>query len=355
MVGNTLFNTLLIDKLVIRADKDKLSIDPDSLVGKWQAVMAQHFPSNAYEIKTSWNMVRLIFTPTRYGNNADGITDTNLIMPLESELYSLFQELGFYDLDENDLKAFNVAEIHLTMNIPVKFLTSLYIRYLRNRNYKGFLAPIEEGSNNYTVTLSPLTRNNEQKDFTGTKKYLFYDKVQELLSKANLRDVFLRLPLSDEEINMLPNNAYNPETQALFLDKLNILRHEMQFAGTLSISYITRFLDKEAYETDKHLTLSTLLGLLNNGILFEALEAFYKRELEQKIFYNTPEPSEVRLNKYEQLLAELMKKESATHYLAMFKECDCEKSLKEVINKIQGADDNSLYAEMYRKFDLRKS
>lgn len=355
MGGNTLFNTLLIDKLVIRADKNKLTTNvADSLVEKWQAVMSQHFPSNAYEIKTSWNMVRLIFTPTRYGNNAEGITDTNLIMPLESEFYSLFQELGFYELDANDLKAFNVAEIHLTMNILVEHLAYLYIRYLKNRNYKGFLAPINEGSNNNTVTLAPLTRKNDEKDFTGTKKYVYYDKVQELKDKANLKEVFLRLPLTESEINMLPDSAYNPETQALFLDGLNILRHEMQFTGTLSISYITRFLDKEAYETDKHLTLLTLLRLLDNGILFEALEAFYKMELEQKIFYNTPEQSEIKLNKYEKLLAELMEKESATHYLAMFKECDYEKSLKEVINKIQGADDNCLYAELYRKFDLRK-
>lgn len=139
MVGNTLLNTLLIDKLVIRADKALLNTDTETLVNKWQTVMEQHFPANAYEIKTSWNMVRLIFTPTRYGNNADGITDTNLIMPLEAELRSLFQELGFYDLDENDLKAFNVAEIHLTMNILVESSTSLYLRYLKNRSYKGFL------------------------------------------------------------------------------------------------------------------------------------------------------------------------------------------------------------------------
>lgn len=354
MAGNTLFNTLLIDKLVIRADKDKLSVNTDFLVRKWQGVMAQHFPSNAYKIKTSRNMIRLIFTPTRYGNNIEGVTDTNLIMPLESELYSLFQGLGFYNLSENDLKAFNIGEIHLTMNILVEFLTSLYIRYLRNRNYKGFLSPIEEGSNDYTVTLAPLTRINEQKDFTGTMKYLFYDKVRELLSKANLRDVFLRLPLSDKEISMLHENAYNPQTQALWLDGLNILRHEMQFTGTLSISYITRFLDKEAYKADKHLTLSTLLRLLDNGILYDALEAFYKKELEQKIFYNTPELSRIELNKYEQLLAELMEKESATHYLAMYTECKHDKSLKEVIHKIQGADDNSLYAEMYQKFDLKK-
>lgn len=354
MRGNTLFNTLLIDKLVIRADKDKLKIDAEFLVNKWQAVMEQHFPANAYEIKTSWNMLRLIFTPTRYGNNTVGVTDTNLIMPLETELYSLFQELGFYELERNDLKAFNVAEIHLTKNILVESSTSLYLRYLKNKSYKGFLAPIEEGINNNTVTLTPLTRTNEEKDFIGTKKYVFYDKGQELKDKANLKEVFLRLPLTENEINMLPNNDYNPDTQALYLEGLNILRSEMQFTGTLSISYITRFLDEDAYKSDKHLTLLTLLGLLENGILYEALEAFYKKELEQKIFYNTPEPSEVKLNKYEQLLAELMEKESATFYLAMFKECNYEKSLKEVINKIQRVNDNSLYAEMYSQFDLRK-
>ena len=354
MLGNTLFNTLLIDKLVIRADKALLNTDTETLVNKWQTVMEQHFPSNAYKIKTSRNMVRLIFTPTRYGNNADGITDTNLIMPLEAELYSLFQELGFYDLDENDLKAFNVAEIHLTMNILVEHLPYLYLKYLKNRNYKGFLAPINEGSNNNTLILSPLTRTNKEKDFKGTKKYMFYDKVLELIDKANLREVFLRLPLSEKEINMLPDSAYNPNTQALYLEGLNILRTEMQFTGTSSISYITRFLDEEAYKADKHLTLSTLLRLLDNGILYEALVAFYKKELEQKIFYDSPETSKVKLNKYEQLLAELMEKESATYYLAMYKECNYEKSLKELINKIQGVDDNSLYAEMYRQFDLRK-
>ena len=178
MRGNTLFNTLLIDKLVIWADKDKLKIDAEFLVNKWQAVMEQHFPANAYEIKTSWNMLRLIFTPTRYGNNTVGVTDTNLIMPLETELYSLFQELGFYELERNDLKAFNVAEIHLTMNILVECLPYLYLRYLKSKSYKGFLSPIEEGSNNNTLILSPLTRTNEEKDFIGTKKYVFYDKGQ---------------------------------------------------------------------------------------------------------------------------------------------------------------------------------
>ncbi|MCM1266102.1 MAG: hypothetical protein NC200_07880 [Candidatus Gastranaerophilales bacterium] len=356
MAGNTLFNTLLIDKLVIRADKDKLSINPDSMVENWQEVMAEHFPSNAYEIKTSWNMVRLIFTPTRYGNNADGVTDTNLIMPLESELYRLFQELGFCDLSKNDLKAFNIGEIHLTMNILVDFSPYLYIKYLRNRSYKGSFEPIEEGSKHCTVILAPLTRNNEQKDITGAKKHLFYDKVLELFDKANLRNVFLRLPLTEKEINLLPENVYSPKTQGLWLDGLNILRHEIQLTGAGSIKYITRFLDEEAYKTDKHLTLLMLLKLLDNGILYDALEAYYKREMKQKIFYDKPESGEVKLNKYEQLLAELMRKESATHYLAMFKECDCKykDSLSEVFKKIYSADDNSLYAEMYRKFDLRK-
>lgn len=352
MAGNTLFNTLLIDKLIIKADIGKLNTDTASLVERWQTVMAQYFPSNAYKIKTSWNMVRLIFTPTRFGNNVEGVTDTNLIMPLESELYRLFQELGFYNLDKNDFKAFNVEEIHLTMNILMDCLVSLYINYLKNRIYKGFLSPIVEGSNNTSVTLAPLTRTNEQKDFTGTKKYVFYNKVQELIDKANLKEVFLRLPLTANEISMLPKKTYRKKSQVLFLEGLNILRLEMQFTGTLSISYLTRFLDEEAYKADKHLSLSTLLKLLENGILSETLEAFYKRELVQKFFYNTPEVSKVRLNKYEQLLAELLEKESATHYLAMFKECGYEKSLKEVINKIQNTDDNSLYAELYRKFDL---
>ena len=217
-----------------------------------------------------------------------------------------------------------------------------------------FLVPINEGTNNNTVTLTPLTRTNEEKDFIGTKKYVFYDKGQELKDKANLREVFLRLPLSEKEINLLSDSAYNPNTQALYLEGLNVLRSEMQFTGTLNISYITRFLDEEAYKADQHLTLSTLLRLLDNGILYEALEAFYKKELEQKIFYDFLETSKVKLNKYEQLLAELMEKESATFYLAMFKECNYEKSLKKVINKIQGVDDNSLYAEMYSQFDLRK-
>ena len=348
-MAGKLFNAILIDKLRFYADDELFkNLNTVDFVKNLEKVMSGYYPNNAYMTDTSRHRISLEFTPTRYRVNEEH-TDTNLIMPTEKELLNFFRELGFYNLPESIYNGFIVSKFHLTKNFYTKNTVPKYIKALGNRKYKGGIKPINNTSNstNTSLTLSTLKKNYDIDNIVGNKKIVFYDKVQNLKDKASLVDIYLREPLSIDDVKFLPKGAYSNNPPYLCLRNLHILRCELQYATSVKLKKISDFIFGTKNSHD--LRLGTLLDLLQEGKLYSTLENFYTKELSDNVFFDKPITTEIKLNKYEKLLAELIKCKSATRLIGMYKGSQKE-SLSRVLKKIQMADNsNSLYAELYRK------
>ncbi len=350
MVGNSLFETILIDKLQINIDE--LGID-DNFLDNIRNVLSTHYPTRAYTIKVSRGYFSLTFTPTRYFKNTfeQEATDTNLQIPTEQELYDLFVKLGFYDLDEEVLQEARIPKIHLTKNFYTKNTPPKYIEHLSTRSYKR-LKPIQRNSNstNSSLILAPLKKNTIKQDIIGDKKILFYDKVQELLDKASLKQVALKYPLSDDEISLLPKNAYNAETKELNLNNLHILRCELQYKYT-KLKGIANILSNK---TEDNISLYIFCELLKENQLYKLLDEAYTQELLKNIFYNKPSGNYNELNNYEKLLAELISRSDNDFLICLMhilQENNYLDSYKQVLRKIQKTKSNNYYDELYNKLN----
>ncbi|MCM1266175.1 MAG: hypothetical protein NC200_08260 [Candidatus Gastranaerophilales bacterium] len=349
-----LFNSILIDKLRSYADIELFKeINLMDFISNVKVTMSKYYPQNAFILNTSRNRFSFEFTPTRYRVNNEH-TDTNIMMPSEKDLYELFKELGFYDLPDSIYDNFIISKLHLTKNFYTQYSVPRYINMLSNRKYQGGIKPIHNTSNstNKSLVLSTLKKDCSEKNIVGNKVMLFYDKVQELLDKASLSDIYLREPLSLEDINILPKSAYSGNPPNLLLRNLHILRCELQYANSVKLKKISDFLFNIKNSHD--LRFATLLNLLKEQKLYSTLEKFYTNELRNNVFFDEPITREVKLSKHEKLFAELIKGKSATRLLGMYKGSQKE-SLSRVLKKIQKTDaTNSLYYELYRKIIERQ-
>lgn len=352
MRGNTMFDTILPDKLKISVSVKVLNgSDVNVLKQNIQAVLSNHFSENAYKIKLSETMFSFWITPTRYRTSpADNEhTDTNLIPPTEEELYNLFVEMGITNLIEQGNDSFTVTWLDLTKNTLVSRPVPAYIKMLNNRKYKGLFKPIDDSSNsrNASIVVSALKKDFTKKDITGTRKILFYDKSQQLWDKSCISAVTLRRPLTKNEIKMLPDGTCNITGDFIDLKGVHILRTELQYKQNHKLQYISQFITGN--KNDKKLKLSTLLNLLKEKELYEKLEAYFTYDLKNNIFFDNPQ-KEIRLTSYDKLLLRLMKNQSATSLLKLY-EFDKKllNSAKTVINKIQKTGSNALYKELYLK------
>lgn len=351
-MGGRLFNAILIDKLRFYADDDLFNnVKSTDFIKNLEKVMSAYYPNNAFMVDTSRHRISLEFTPTRYRINKEH-TDTNLVMPTEEELLNLFSELGFYDLPESIYNGFIVSKFHLTKNFYTQNTVPRYIKMLGNRKYKGGIKPIHNTSNatNTSLTLSTLKKDDSYKNIVGNKVIKFYDKVQELKDKASLNEVFLPEPLPIDDIKVLPKGSYSNNPPYLSLQNLHIIRCELQYATSVKLKKISDFIF--GVKNSHDLRLATLLNLLQQGELFNTLERFYTKELNDNVFFNEPVTTETKLSKHEKLLAELIKGKSATRLLGIYNGSQKE-SLSRVLKKLQQAENsNPLYAELYNKFIL---
>ena len=302
---------LLLDKLgfyVPTPDLTDLEVDVDFQLNQMNKCMETFFPQKAYTIKTSRQKLSLCFTPTRYMKNAEKYTDTNLEMPTEDELYELFARLGLYSLDDNVIDKYRVSVLHLTKNNYMNNPPIDYINFLSNRQYKKRFKALQHHSSdtNKTLYVTTLAKHFTEKDKVGDRQYLFYDKAQELQDKANIKEIVLRLGLNEEERALIPFEAYDSETRTLWLDKVNILRSELQYRYKPKLQNISDFVTGKKGKDG--LKLKTLLDLLEERKLYETLEGYYIKALQEVIFYQEPVLKEnVKLNNYEQMFADLTK------------------------------------------------
>lgn len=347
MVGN-LFNTILIDKLKFYI-VTSLAVEKYFDLEKLKTTMQRLYPNNAFCLKTSRGMISLEFTPTRLKINGS-YTDTNLQMPSEEVFERIFDELGFYSLPEDILENIIISKLHLTKNIVTKNDVPKYINFLKGRQYNNGIKPLYDSSSlsNDSLTLSTLKRDCSNKNIIGNKKILFYDKVQELKDKANLYNVQLKKPLLEEEISLLPNELYFEEGQLLKLNKLNILRCELQYSESSKLKIVEDYITKT--KGNKRLKLVTLLNFLKKRKLYQVLDSFYTSELEKTVFFNGPQ--NIQLNNLERLLKYLIKGKSSTLLLGLYQNKKQKASLTSVLKKIQKSGERSYYEELYKTFNI---
>ena len=344
MAGNTLFNSILIDKIRFNVPKDNVD---DEIIEHYKNIMLKYFPQNAFKITVSRGRLNVEFTPTRYKMNNIEINDTNLIMPYEKELLNLFEELGFYKLDSELLQEFTVVKLHLTKNINTENQPARYIDMLGNRSYKLGLQPLFNSSTsaNKTLTLSTLKKNSEKDDTMGNKHIIFYDKVQELRDKAGINEVYLRLAPKDKNQYL---KAYQAEANCLLLQRLNILRCELQYSHSHKLKILEGFLLKTNNANKLH--LATLLDLLKEQKLYSALNDFYTQELRKYVFFEDLS-EDVKLSGLERQFADLLDGVSATWLLNHYENSQ-RKSLQKVIRKIQRVSTSAAYNELYEKLSI---
>lgn len=353
-------DNLLIDKLGFYApipDLTDLGVDVDFQLNQMNKCMGKFFPQNAYTLKTSRQKLSLCFTPTRYLKNDEKYTDTNLEMPTEDELYELFNRLGLYGLPDNVIDKYRVSVLHLTKNNFMEKPSIDYINFLANRMYKKrFKALLHHSSNtNKTLYVTTLAKHFTEKDKVGDRQCLFYDKAQELQDKANIKEIVLRLGLSKEEQVLMPFEAYDSETKTLYLDKVNILRCELQYRYKPKLQNISDFITGKKGKDG--LKLKTLLDLLKERKLYETLEGYYIKALQEVIFYQEPVLKEnVKLNNYEQMFADLTKENPLPPSLMkIFKDNGFGDSFSNLLKKIHSSDVNPLYTELYNKLGIAET
>lgn len=341
-----MLNNILIDKIKISSDVDIewfLSLD------EVQKVLNEYFPKRAYVIKDSYQKNTIHFTPTRFGNN-NFVTDTNVEMPNENELKRLCLRLGLFNLEDKITKQTNISTLHLTKNIILNDKVPLYINNLKSRKYSR-LKPITNKSNktNTSLVLTNLKKDVSEKDYIGDKKILFYDKVQQLQDKAKLDCITLKYGLTDTEIELLPEGAYNAETKELLIKNLNILRVELQYKNAKMANLVRHI---ENRDNSKHFTLHLFLELLKSGELYKTLEEVYCKELIATVFRNKPS-TEAKLNKYERLLLQLTSKVDFSTMISLLEGSEYKQKTCNLLMKLQQAGHN-YYDEIYNKLGLSR-
>ena len=317
-------DNLLIDKLgfyVPIPELKDLGADVVSQLNQMNKCMEMFFPQKAYTIKTSRQKLSLCFTPTRYLKNDEKYTDTNLEMLTEDELYELFVKLGLYNLDNNVIDKYRVSVLHLTKNNYMDNPPIDYINFLSNRQYKK----------------------------------RFKALPQELRDKANIKEVVLRLGLSEEERALIPFEAYDSKTKTLRLEKVNILRCELQYRYKPKLQNISNFITGKKGKDG--LKLKTLLDLLKERKLYETLERYYIKALQEVVFYQEPVIKEkIKLNNYEQMFSELINENPLPPSLMkIFKDNGFGDSFSNLLKKIHSSNLNPLYIELYNKLGITET
>ena len=351
---------LLIDKLGFYApipELKDLGADVDFQLNQMNKCMGKNFPQNAYTIKTSRQKLSLCFTPTRYLKNDEKYTDTNLEMPTEDELYELFENLGLYSLPDNVIDKYRVSVLHLTKNNFMENSPIDYINFLANRMYKKRFKSLlyHSSDTNKTLYVTTLAKHFTEKDKVGDRQYLFYDKAQELQDKANIKEVVLRLGLSKEEQALITSEAYDSKTKTLRLEKVNILRCELQYRYKPKLQNISDFITGKKGKDG--LKMKTLLDLLKERKLYETLEGYYLKALQEVIFYQEPVIKEkIKLNNYEQMFSELINENPLpTSLMKIFKDNGFGDSFSNLLKKVQSSDISPLYTELYNKLGIAET
>lgn len=348
---------ILIDKLRINIPfsiLDEVGINAELYKQEIKNTLEEYFINKkAYAVATAYNYLRITLTPTRFKPDGNGYyTDTNLEMPSEEWLLSLFQKLGF-DKNRRIGESANITWIHLTKNIITNKKPLEYIMFLADFPLKRRFIPslISSNSQNTSLRLSTPKRNPKEKDILGDRAFIFYDKTQELLNKAKTGAITLKQPLTNDEIKYISSHGgYKIENNYILnISGLNLLRCELQYRYKDKIKPLKNFLNPES-KTD-NLTIATMLDLLRKNKLYSRLDSFYISELQSVVFHRLPDEQQKQLTSYKRAFVDLVDESDLVTLQLLYDSLGLSKIFKNNKAVLQSSK-NNLYKELYGKLIL---
>lgn len=350
-----MFGNILIDKLRFSVKCDEI-FKPYTAQTKLNDIMSKHFREKNYTVNFDKCYFRVTFTPTLYLDNVIESEDKpilNLEMISEEKLLKLLRDI--YTTLELDAI---VTWIDLTKNILPTLPACRHIKALSRRQFKYPYKPNDCSSqgDNTSLILSPVKRNNDIKSRNKNRQISFYTKVDEINNKAKVPFVD-NAHLSDDELAQIPEANYERETGRLWLNgknSLNILRCEQRYKYTSNIQRITRYLTGS--KDEKQLTLSMLIELLEEGILYKKLDEFYTNELREYVFFDDiVQEKDVKLNKHEEIVKDILVEHDSVDvkiFQHLFEEIGYKNQFKYSTKKILYHTTGKYYEELYNKFHI---
>lgn len=343
-----MFGNILIDKLqlnIYENDLIELGFNSRQFKERVREVLLQYYNETAFKVYSQRYEVKINLTPTRYIVPERPDVDNNLEMSSEDWFNNLFLELGFDD--ERLSEAFRVVELHLTKNIITKHHPSQYIDYLFNRKYNRMKANIIQSSTKgRTLSIATLKNNITQKDTTGDRQFVFYEKVQQLKDKRGGWYIDLKAPINPEILSF--GTVSNDGGRLYLNDGLHILRAELQYKYSTKLRKLAQFIKNNKEETT--LRLSSFTRLMNAGILYGILESFYISELEEFIFYeNLETTSEKQLSFWKETLVDLIDNADTKLMAGLYNDCGLGNKYQSCIKDIQPKMNKELYQELHTK------
>ena len=230
-----------------------------------------------------------------------------------------------------------------------------YIDCLNNRTYKRMKANIiQSNETNRTLRIATPKRNQKERNTTGDRQFILYDKSQQLKDKANIRHVVLKRNLTNEELRQIPAKNYLRRLNRLTIEDLNIARFELQYKNSSKLCNLANFITKQ---DEKTLCFHTLLTLLQQRKLYQILNSFYSQELKEYVFFTEPQNNCIDLTSWDGLFAELTKEADIKSLIALYNECSNAeihngKNFIALVKKVQQQNADDLYKELYEKLFL---
>ncbi|MCM1264876.1 MAG: hypothetical protein NC200_01635 [Candidatus Gastranaerophilales bacterium] len=349
---------ILIDKLrfnIPLAILEGNGINTESYKQEIRNTLEKYFINkNAYSVAIAYNYLRITLTPTRFKPDDNGVyTDTNLEMPLEEWLLNLFKKLGFNKNRRID-ESTNITWIHLTKNIITNNTPLDYIMFLAGFPLrKRFISSlISSNGRNTSLRLSTPKRNTNWKDIIGDRGFIFYDKTQELLNKANKGIITLKSPLPNDEIKYISSHGgYKIENNSILnISRLNLLRCELQYRYKEKIKPLQKFLNPNSKRDS--LTMATIIDLLQKKELYSKLDNYYTNELKEVVFYKSPDESQEQLTSYKKAFADLLDDSDITTLQLTYDVFGLKNLFSANVKNVIKSVSNELYNELYRKVIL---
>ena len=355
-----MFGNILIDKIRLNIPDSAISSEKIKIKTYKKILkrhLARYFSDGAFTITHSRNEIKITLTPTRFIPVSDvSYDDVNLEMPTEDWLFNLLNELGCFKNENRRLiEAFHIVELHLTKNVIMKHPVFNYIDCLNNRTYKRMKANIiQSNETNRTLRIATPKRNQKERNTTGDRQFILYDKSQQLKDKANIRHVVLKRNLTNEELRQKKKKNYLRRLNRLTIEDLNIARFELQYKNSSKLCNLANFITKQ---DEKTLCFHTLLTLLQQRKLYQILNSFYSQELKEYVFFTEPQNNCIDLTSWDGLFAELTKEADIKSLIALYNECSNAeihngKNFIALVKKVQQQNADDLYKELYEKLFL---
>lgn len=326
-----MFKTVKIDKLRTVYKKKEVS-EEDRI--RMDNTLRTYYPD--YTMSHKAGLVLSTFTPTK--QRREGIIDLkhNLQMPSLSQFQEPLKHL-------NQNMWFSI--IHLAKDTLLTKSVNDYLKMLAERSYSKIEPELIESEGVYSLYFKYSHKDDSRIKFV----IKCYNKSAEYFKRHKTYLCPLYEPLTKEEIKQV-EQAYDSKTQTLNLEKLNLLRIEIELQGADKLSPLTNLLSGNEQE---QFTVDLLLNAIRKGTLYKDLDHIFTNIL-QKTIFNTKETfktATAEVSKVRKLACNLLLESSDFYdYKVVADELELQNPFSEmgtIIRKV--TPDSVLYHELYSK------